>query len=74
MHAAPLKYKLSTMRRWIEEDNKGVRILGIRWLLREDWRGQVASSLVIHMKGLMGVTKLRMGRGLFRSTRYDWDR
>jgi len=30
MHTAPLKYKPGTMRRWIEEDNKGVRILGIR--------------------------------------------
>jgi len=59
---------------WIEEDNKGVRALGIGWLLREDWRGQVASSLVIYMKNLMEVTKLRMGRRLFRTTGYDWDR
>jgi len=74
MHAAPLKYKPGTMRRWIEEDNKGVKILGIRWLLREDRRGQVASSLVIYMRDLMEVTKLRMGRRLFRTTSYDWDR
>ena len=74
MHAAPLKYKPGTMRRWIEEDNKGVRILGIRWLLREDRRGQVVSPLVIYMQDLMEVTKLRMGRRLFRTTCYDWDR
>jgi len=74
MHAAPLKYKPGTMRRWIEEDNKGVKILGIRWLLREDRRGKVASSLVIYMSDLMEVTKLRMGRRLFRTTSYDWDR
>jgi len=48
MHAAPLKYKPGTMRRWVEEDNKGVRIMGIRWLLKEDRRGQVVSSLVIY--------------------------
>ena len=74
MHAAPLKYKPGAMRRWIEEDNKGVKILGIRWLLREDRRGQVASSLVIYMRDLIEVTKLRMGRRLFRTTCYDWDR
>jgi len=28
MHAAPLKYKSGTMWRWIEEDNRGMRILG----------------------------------------------
>jgi len=36
------------MRRWIKEDNRGVSIVGIRWLLREDRRGQEASSLVIY--------------------------
>ena len=74
MHAAPLKYKPGTMRSWLEEDNIGVRIVGIRWLLREDRRGQVASSLVIYMRDLVEVTKLRMGRRLFRTTCYDWDR
>ena len=73
MHAAPLKYKPGTMRRWIEEDNRGVKILGIRWLLREDRRRQVASSLVIYMCDPIEITKLRMGRRLFRATGYDWD-
>jgi len=74
MHAAPLKYKPGTMRRWIEEDNRGIKILGIRWLLRGDRRGQVASSLVIYMQDPIEATKLRMGRRLFRTTCYDWDR
>jgi len=74
MHAAPLKYMPGTMRRWIEEDNKGVKILGIRWLLKEDRREQVASSLVIYLKDPVESTRLRMGRRLFRTTVYDWDR
>ena len=59
------------MRRWIEEDNRGVKIMGIRWLLREDRQGQVASSLVIYMRDPVEAT---MGRRLFRITGYDWDR
>ena len=71
MHATPLKYKPGTMQRWIEED---IRVLGIWWLLREDRRGQVVSCLVIYMRDLMEIKKLRMGRRLFRTTCYDWDR
>ena len=76
MHAAPLHYKPGTMRRWIEEDNKdmGVEIMGIRWLLKENRPGKVASSLVIYMKSARKVEKLRMGRRFFRTTSYDWDR
>jgi len=74
MQATPPKYKPSTMRRWIEEDNRGVKILGIWWLLKEGRRGQMASSLVIYLKEPVECTKLRMGRGLFRTTRYGWDR
>jgi len=62
------------MWRWIEEDNRGVRIVGIRWLLKEDRRGHEASSLVIYMRDLVEVKRLRKGRRLFRTTRYDWDR
>jgi len=65
MHTAPLKYKPSTMRRWVEEDNRGVKVVGIRWLLREDRRGQEASSLVIYMRDRREVRSLRMGRRLF---------
>jgi len=71
MHAAPFKYKPGTMRRWIEEDNKGVRIMGIQWLLKEDRRGQVVSSLVTYMRNPVEVTKVRMGRRLFRTIIYD---
>jgi len=48
--------------------------MGIRWLLKEDRRGQMASSLVIYMRDLVEVTKLRMGWRLFRTTGYDWNR
>jgi len=71
LHAAPQKFKPGTMRRWIEEDNKGVRIVRIRWLLKEGRRGQGASSLVIYMRDPVEVTGLRMGRRLFRTTSYD---
>ena len=65
------------MRRWIEEDNKGsAQILGIQWLVKEDRRtGKSASSLVIYMKNKIDLKEgLRMGRRLFRTTEYDWDR
>jgi len=35
---------------------------------------KVASSLVIHMRSAEEMGKLRMGRRLFRTTRYDGDR
>ncbi|RPB29182.1 hypothetical protein L211DRAFT_845181 [Terfezia boudieri ATCC MYA-4762] len=48
-HAAPSKYKPGLMLRWIEEDNKGVRILGIRWLLQEDRRlGKLVLTRHLH--------------------------
>ena len=65
------------MRRRIEEDNRGkAKILGIRWLVRQDRRtGRSASSLVIYMKNMIDLNKgLRMGRRIFRTTEYDWDR
>ncbi|KAF8436695.1 hypothetical protein BGX38DRAFT_1332969 [Terfezia claveryi] len=40
LHAAPMRYKPGLMRRWIEEDNQGARILGIRWLLQEGRRAE----------------------------------
>jgi len=66
------------MRRWIEEDNKGTRaqILGIRWLTQEHRRvGKLAPSPVTYMKERIGLNQgLCMGRKLFRTTEYDWDR
>ena len=74
MHAAPLRYKLGMMRRWIEEDNKGVEIMGIWWLMKDHEPGKVAPSLVIYMKSAVDMRKIRMGRKLHHTTRYDWDR
>ena len=73
MHDA-LRYKPETMRRWIDEDNKGIDIMGIRWLLSGNRSGKTASSLVIYMKSASDMDKLRMGRRLFHTTQYDWYR
>jgi len=48
MHGARLKYRPGTTWRWIEEGNSRVRIVGIRWRLKEDRWGHEASSLVIY--------------------------
>ncbi|KAF8440577.1 hypothetical protein BGX38DRAFT_1273040 [Terfezia claveryi] len=76
IHAAPTKYKLGLMRRWIEDDNEGIRILDIRWLLPEDRRvAKLASSLVIYMAKEADPTRgLRIGKRLFRTTAYDLKR
>ncbi|KAF8420016.1 hypothetical protein BGX38DRAFT_619968 [Terfezia claveryi] len=75
-HAAPMKYKPGLMRRWIEEDNEGARIVGIRWLLQEGRRvGKLASSLVIYLAAEIDTTHgLRMGKRVFRTTNYEWNR
>ena len=77
LHGAPTKYKPGQMRRWIAEGNQGgAQILGIRWLVQEHKRGgKLASSLVIYLKDSVVVNRgLRMGRKIFRTTEYDWDR
>ena len=76
LHGAPTRYKPGQMRCWIEEDNKNITVLGIRWLLQEPRRtGKVASSLVIYMGETININKgVRMGRGVFRTTQYDWER
>ncbi|KAF8418692.1 hypothetical protein EV426DRAFT_704491 [Tirmania nivea] len=85
MHSAPTKYKPGQMRRWIEEDNRGVEVMGIRksWgsgshgdqvLLKQHGPGKVASSLVIYTTSAEDVSGLRMGSRLFRITKYDWNR
>ena len=51
-----------------------MEITGIRWLLKEHGPEKAASSLVIYMRSTEEVRKLRMGRRLFRTTRYDWGR
>ena len=64
------------MHRWIEEDNKSVPILGIRWLLKECRRaGKAASSLVIYVEDEIDISQgVRMGRRIFRTTHYEWGR
>ena len=64
------------MRCWIQGDNKGITILGIRWLLHETRRmGKMASSLVIYLKEGININKgVRMGRRIHRTTQYNWDR
>lgn len=71
MHAAPLYFKPGTMRWWIQEDNKRVGIMGIRWLPKEHGPKTVSSSLVIYLKSTEEIRKLRMGKKLFRTTEYD---
>ena len=64
------------MRCWIEEDNKGIVVLGIRWLLQEPWRtGKATSSLAVYSKEAINTNKgIRMGRKVFCTTWYDWER
>jgi len=71
MHAAPLRYKPGMVRRWLEEDNKGVEITGIRWLLKEHTPEKAASPLVIYMRLAQEVGSLSMGGTLFRTTKYE---
>lgn len=44
----------------IAENNTEAEIIGVRWLLKENWPEKVASSLVIYMKARTEVDKLRM--------------
>ena len=78
IHGVPTKYKPGQMRRWIQEDNPtgAPKIIGIRWLLQDHRRvGKLASSLVVYLDESVIVNKgLRMGRRIFRTTNYDWDR
>ena len=70
MHATPLHHKPGTMRRWLEEDHRGINITGIPWLLKENrLEGKTASSLVKY--------EIRGGSGegkYFRTSEYDLDR
>ena len=74
MHAAPLRYKPGTMRQWIEEDNKEVEVMGIRWLTRGHSPGKRASALVIYLQSAVEIGRLTMGRKSYYTEKYDWDR
>ena len=49
-----------------------VHMTGIKWLLNEHAPEKAASSLVIYMRSEEEVGKMRMGRRLFRTTKYEW--
>jgi len=66
---APHRNKLG-----IEEDNKGIEITEIWWLLKESRLGEKASSIVIYMRVAEAIDRLRMGRRFFCTTRYERDR
>ena len=74
MDAAPLRYKPGTMRQRIEEHNRGVEIIGNRWLTKEHLPGRVAPSLVIYMKSAVEISRLSIGRKTYYTERYDWGR
>jgi len=77
LRAAPTRYECCQIWRWIKGDNKGgVQVQGIRWLVGEHRRvGKLASSLVMYVKEKVDLSHgLRMGRKLFRTAEYDWDR
>jgi len=63
------------MWQWIQEDNTGINVMFVRWLLSEDRQlGKVASSLVVYTKSTDEVVAVRMGGKHFRTERYDWNR
>ncbi|KAF8417559.1 hypothetical protein EV426DRAFT_699638 [Tirmania nivea] len=74
MHGVPTRYKPGQMRRWVEEGNEGVEVMGVRWLLKQHEPEKVASSLVVYTRSAEEVGRLRMRRKFFRTTRYDWNR
>ena len=64
-----------SMGRWMEEDNRGLAIIGARWLLKEGRRlGKAFSSLVVYLQTPTTLGKIRMGGNFFRTTAYEWDR
>lgn len=66
-------WRPTSVRQWIHDDNKGIEIMGTRWLMQEHLPGKVASSVVIDMKSAVEMGRLRMGRRAYNTERYDWD-
>ena len=64
------------MWRWIEEDKKGVEVMGIRVNRRTSAGegGEGGVLLVIYMKSAVAIGKLGISRKLFNTTRYGCDR
>jgi len=75
IHGVPVRYKPGMTGRWIQEDNTGIEVMGVRWLLSEDRRrGKEASSLVIYTKSTKKITAMRLGGKFFSTEKYDWNR
>ena len=76
LHGALAKYKPGQIRRWIEDNQRGVHVQGIRWLTQEyRGAGKLASSLVVYLKERIDLNHgVRIGRRIFRITEYDWNR
>jgi len=81
IHGVPTHRKIGKMWGWLQEDNRGVEITGVRWLVKEKARqGKTSSSLVVLLnsrKALDGGEKkarLWMGRRWYQTAKYDWDR
>jgi len=75
IHGIPIRYKLGKLGRWIQEDNTGIEVMGVRWLLSEDRRGgKEASSLVIYTKSAKEIAAMRLGGRFFSTEKYDWNR
>jgi len=75
IHGVPVRYKPGMMVRWIQEDNTGIEVMRVRWLLSEDRRrGKEASSLVIYTKSTKEIAAMRLGGKRFSTEKYDWNR
>jgi len=81
IHGMPTHRKIGKVWGWLQEDNPGVVVTGVRWLVREELRpGKLESSVVVHLnsyKELEGSGKeawLRLGRKWHPTEKYDWNR
>ncbi|KAF8436677.1 hypothetical protein BGX38DRAFT_1214251 [Terfezia claveryi] len=71
VHAAPTKFTIWEMRRWLEKDNN-LAIVGARWLTKKRrLSGKTHSSLVIYLDSPTKVQSLRMGSKTLRTTSYE---
>ena len=68
-------YKRGKLGRWIQEDNTGLEVMGVRWLLSEHRRrGKEVSSLVIYTKSTKEIAAMRVSGRFFSTEKYDWNR
>ena len=75
IHGISQRCALGILRKWLEEGNEGIEIMGARWLVpREKRLGKASSSLIVFTRSTENVVGLRLGRKWFPTTAYDWDR